>query len=40
MPETHFVAYLLGLSCPADHPLQPVSKSGRRPFDEVAHFGR
>jgi nitroreductase len=40
VPDTHFVAYLLGLGYPASRPLQPVSKLDRRPFDEVVHSGR
>jgi len=39
-PDTHFIAYLLGLGYPASRPLQPISKLDRRPFDEVVHFGR
>ena len=38
VPDTHFIAYLLGLGYPA-RPLQPISKLDRRPFDELVHFG-
>jgi nitroreductase len=40
VPDTHLIAYLLGLGYPAGRPLQPISKLDRRPFDEVVHFGR
>lgn len=40
VPSDHLVAYLLGLGYPADRPLVPIRKPGRRPFDEVVHRGR
>jgi nitroreductase len=40
VPDTHEVAYLIGVGYPADRPLRPVVKPTRRPFDEVVHRGR
>ena len=40
VPDTHRVAYLLGVGHPADRPLRPVTRPSRRPFDEVVHRGR
>ncbi|GAA3564626.1 nitroreductase family protein [Amycolatopsis ultiminotia] len=40
VPETHQVAYLLGVGYPADRPLRPLVTPDRRPFDEVVHRGR
>ena len=40
VPDSHFVAYLLGLGYPADRPLRPIAKPNRRPLDEVVHRGR
>jgi nitroreductase len=37
VPQTHEVAYLLGVGYPADRPLRPIVKPDRRPFDEVVH---
>jgi nitroreductase len=37
VPDTHQVAYLLGVGYPADRPLRPIAKPDRRPFDEVVH---
>jgi nitroreductase len=37
VPDTHEVAYLLGVGYPADRPLRPVRNPTRRPFDEVVH---
>jgi len=37
VPDTHEVAYLLGVGYPADRPLSPVVKPARRPFAEVVH---
>jgi len=37
VPETHDVAYLLGVGYPADRPLRPIRRPNRRPFDEVVH---
>jgi nitroreductase len=37
VPDTHEVAYLLGVGCPADRPLRPIAKPNRRPFGEVVH---
>ncbi len=40
VPDTHEVAYLLGVGYPADRPLRPIRTPARRPFDEVVHRGR
>jgi nitroreductase len=40
VPDTHEVAYLLGVGYPADRPLRPIVKPDRRPFGEVVHRGR
>jgi nitroreductase len=40
IPDTHLVAFLLGVGYPADRPLRPIRKPNRRPFDEVVHRGR
>jgi nitroreductase len=40
VPDTHEVAYLLGVGYPADRPLRPIAKPDRRPFDEVVHRER
>ena len=37
VPDTHEVAYLLGVGYPADRPLRPLVKPARRPFGEVVH---
>jgi nitroreductase len=37
IPDTHEVAYLLGVGYPADRPMRPIAKPNRRPFDEVVH---
>jgi nitroreductase len=37
VPDTHEVAYLLGVGYPADRPLRPIARLNRRPFDEVVH---
>lgn len=37
VPDTHEVAYLLGVGYPADRPLRPIRNPTRRPFDEVVH---
>jgi nitroreductase len=39
VPDTHLVAYLLGVGYPSDRPLRPILKPVRRPFAEVAHHG-
>jgi nitroreductase len=39
VPDTHEVAYLLGVGYPADRPLRPIVKPDRRPFDDVVHRG-
>jgi nitroreductase len=39
VPDTHRVAYLLGVGYPADRPLRPILNPDRRPFDEVVHRG-
>jgi nitroreductase len=40
VPADHDVAYLIGVGYPADHPLKPIVRPSRRPFDEVVHRGR
>jgi nitroreductase len=40
VPDTHVVAYLLGVGYPDDRPLRPITKPNRRPFNEVVHKGR
>jgi nitroreductase len=40
VPDDHLVSYLLGIGYPADRPLSPIHKPGRRPFPEVVHRGR
>lgn len=40
VPDTHDVAYLLGVGYPGDRPLRPIRRPSRRPFDEVVHRGR
>lgn len=40
VPDTHQVAYLIGVGYPADRPLRPIGKPDRRPFDEVVHRER
>jgi nitroreductase len=40
VPETHRVAYMIGVGYPADRPLRPIVHPSRRPFDEVVHRGR
>jgi nitroreductase len=40
VPDTHEVAYLLGLGQPADRPLRPIARPARRPFEEVVHRGQ
>ena len=40
VPDTHEVAYLLGIGYPADRPLRPIARPDRRPFDEVVHRER
>jgi nitroreductase len=40
VPDTHIVAYLIGVGYPSGRPLRPIEKPARRPFDEVVHFGR
>jgi nitroreductase len=37
VPDSHQVAYLLGIGYPADRPLRPIVKPDRRPFEEVVH---
>ncbi|MEV0567501.1 nitroreductase family protein [Dactylosporangium sp. NPDC050588] len=39
VPDTHTVAYLIGVGYPADRPLQLIRNPARRPFDEVVHYG-
>jgi nitroreductase len=40
VPETHEVAYLIGVGYPGDRPLRPIAQPRRRPFDEVVHLER
>ena len=40
VPDSHTVAYLIGVGYPADRPLSPIRKPDRRPFDQVVHRGR
>jgi nitroreductase len=40
VPETHRVAYMIGVGYPADRPLRPIVNPSRRPFDEVVHRER
>ncbi|WP_018500782.1 nitroreductase family protein [Parafrankia discariae] len=40
VPDTHLVAFLLGVGYPADRPLRPIVNPDRRPFGEVVHHGR
>lgn len=40
VPDTHLVAYLIGVGYPAGRPLAPIRKPDRRPFDQVVHRGR
>lgn len=40
VPDTHTVAYLIGVGYPAGRPLRPIAKPDRRPFGEVVHHGR
>ncbi len=40
VPDTHRVAYMIGLGYPDDGPLRPVERLDRRPFGEVVHRGR
>jgi nitroreductase len=37
VPESHYVAYLIGLGYPADRPLQPIENPKRRPLSDVLH---
>lgn len=37
VPDTHLVAFLLGVGYPADRPLRPIATPDRRPFGEVVH---
>jgi nitroreductase len=38
-PEDRFCAYLIALGHPADRPLTPIARPGRRPIDDVVHWG-
>ncbi|MGX7678521.1 nitroreductase family protein [Jatrophihabitans sp. DSM 45814] len=40
VPDSHIVAFMLGVGYPADRPLTPIARPDRRPFDEVVHRGR
>ena len=37
-PGGYLAVYLIGLGYPADRPLRPLTRPGRRPFDEVVHW--
>lgn len=39
LPEDRECAMLVALGYPADHPLRPIARPNRRPFDEVVHRG-
>ena len=39
-PEDRFCAWLISLGVPADHPLRPIQRPNRRPFEDVVHRGR
>ncbi|GAA1876652.1 nitroreductase family protein [Asanoa iriomotensis] len=40
VPDTHAVAYMMGVGYPADRPLRPLKRPNRRPFDDVVHRDR
>jgi nitroreductase len=40
LPEDRYCAYLIALGHPADHPLRPLTRINRRPFEEVVHRER
>jgi nitroreductase len=40
LPEDRYAAYLVDLGYPADRPLRPIRRPGRRAFAEVVHRGR
>jgi nitroreductase len=40
VPDTHEVAYLIGVGYPADRPLRPIVNPSRRPFEQVVHRER
>ncbi|NMO49818.1 nitroreductase [Actinoplanes sp. TBRC 11911] len=40
IPDTHDVAYMIGIGYPADRPLRPVVHPSRRPFEQVVHRER
>jgi nitroreductase len=37
LPADKELAWVVSLGYPADHPLRPIRKLNRRPFDEVVH---
>jgi nitroreductase len=37
-PEGHMCGWLIGMGYPADRPLRPIGKPGRRDFDDVVHW--
>jgi nitroreductase len=39
-PDGRFCAWLIAFGYPADRPLAPIRRPGRRPFDDVVHRGR
>lgn len=39
VPADHDVAFMIGIGYPADHPLRPIVKPNRLPFDEVVRRG-
>jgi nitroreductase len=38
-PEDQVAVAMISLGFPADHPLRPIARPNRRPFDEVVHRG-
>jgi nitroreductase len=38
-PDGKFCAYLIALGYPTGHPLAPIDRPDRRPFDAVVHWG-
>ncbi len=39
-PNDRRCALLIALGYPADRPLRPIERPGRRPFDQVVHRDR
>jgi len=40
LPAGRTCAFMISLGYPADRPLVPLTRPGRRPFAEVVHRGR